>query len=72
MTLSSRQESVLLMRGEGLTYKEIAAHYRIHIGTVETHVLRAIRKMGARTLDGALYRYRQAQEAVIKTAAYSS
>jgi len=54
--LTSRQEQVLRLVGEGLTSKEVAARLFLSVRTVEMHVLSAMTRLGARTRAEAVRR----------------
>ena len=57
--LTEKQRDWFLARAEGEPYKSIAARYGVGISTVQVQVERAISKMGARTLRGAVVKWNQ-------------
>jgi DNA-binding CsgD family transcriptional regulator len=56
--ISLREEQVLGLRADGLSGKEIAGLLGISVNTVWPLQHRAIRKMGALTIRGAIRRFR--------------
>lgn len=55
--LSPREaEIAVLLREEGLTQRQVAAHLAISVRTVEAHVAQIRRKMGSATTAAALAR----------------
>ncbi len=51
--LSRREEEVVLLRLEGLKYSEIAGQLGLHVSTVKTLVVRAVRKLQGQRADEA-------------------
>jgi DNA-binding CsgD family transcriptional regulator len=54
--LSAREREVLLCCAMGLTYKEIGPRLKISRHTVRTHMVRVLRKVGARSAAEAVFR----------------
>ena len=52
--LTPREREVLALLAEGLTSAEAAAHFGLSPETIETHVRRALRKLGARSRTHAV------------------